>query len=79
MSDVNRVIIPMVGDVVTARITVVTKRFAKCKIICVGDAVLSRSFRAQLRKEDVRAAAGEIEMHKNYRPGDVILAKIVIF
>lgn len=31
-----------------------------------------------LRKEDVRATdIDRVEMYKNYRPGDIILAKIV--
>lgn len=51
---------------------------AKCSIICIGDVLLNRPLRGILRKEDVRATnVDNVEMYKCYRPGDIILAKIL--
>lgn len=38
-------IVPIAGDVVTARITQVNQRFAKCSITCIGDHILNRTYR----------------------------------
>lgn len=74
----NQTIVPVAGDVVTARITVLNQRFAKCSITCIGDVILNRVYRGILRKEDVRAERkDEVEMYKSFRPGDIILARIV--
>lgn len=74
----NQTIVPVAGDIVTARITVINQRFAKCAIICIGDVILKRVYRGILRKEDVRAERkDDVEMYKSFRPGDVILARIV--
>lgn len=73
-------IVPAPGDIVTAMVTVVNQRFCKCSIKCVGDIVLTRSYRGILRKEDVRAIdKDKIEMYKCYQPGDIILARVVSF
>lgn len=40
--------------------------------------MLNRALRGLLRKEDVRATEKDrVEMYKSFRPGDVILAKIL--
>lgn len=64
----------------TAMVSVVNQRFCKCIIKCVGDIVLTRPYRGILRKEDVRAIdKDKIEMYKCFRPGDIILARVVSF
>lgn len=74
----NQTIVPVAGDIVTARITVLNQRFAKCAIICIRDVILKRVYRGILRKEDVRAERkDEVEMYNSFRPGDIILARIV--
>lgn len=74
----NKTILPVVGDIVTARVEIVNQRFAKCQIICIGDVLLNRPLRGILRKEDVRATdIDRIEMYKNFRPNDIILAKVI--
>lgn len=74
----NKTVLPVVGDVVTARVEVVNQRFAKCSIICIGDILLNRPLRGILRKEDVRATdIDRVEIYKNFRPNDIILAKII--
>lgn len=76
----SQTIVPVAGDVVTARILQVNQRFAKCSILCIGEHVLEQNYRAMLRKEDVRATEKDrVEMYKSYRPGDVILARVVRF
>lgn len=58
----------------------VTLRFCKCEIKCVGDISLSRPYRGIVRKEDVRATEKDkTEMYKCFRPGDIILARVVSF
>jgi exosome complex component CSL4 len=74
----QKTVLPVVGDVVTARVELLNQRFAKCQILCVNDQLLTRPLRGILRKEDVRATDIDgVEMYKNYRPNDIILAKII--
>lgn len=57
-----------------------TQRFCKCVIKCIGDTVLTRPYRAVVLKEDVRATEkNNVEMIKSFRPGDIILARVVSF
>merc|ERR1712058_63087 len=57
-------IVPGQQDVVTCRIVSVNPRFAKCHILCVGDVVMSESYRGQIRKEDVRQSEKDrVEMY----------------
>ncbi len=45
-------------------------------ILCVRDVALPDPYRAQLRREDVRATERDrVEMYKVVRPGDVILVR----
>lgn len=74
----NEAIVPATGDVVTAKITVVNQRFAKCLIMCVRDTTLNHFYRGVIRREDVRATETDrLEMYKCFRPGDVVLAKVM--
>lgn len=77
---VEQSVVPSPGNIVTAMVTMVNQRFCKCTIKCVGDTVLTRAYRGILRKEDVRAVdKSKVEMYKCYRPGDIILARVVSF
>ncbi|KAI5694155.1 hypothetical protein M8J75_011692 [Diaphorina citri] len=74
----KEVIVPTPGDVVTARIMAVQQHLCKAHVISVGNTALSRTFRALLRRENVRATEiDRIEMYKCYRPGDIILARVL--
>lgn len=74
----SKTVVPVVGDVVTAKITIINQRFAKCVIICIGKTCLNRPYRGILRKEDVRATEKDkVEMYKCFRPGDIILARVL--
>ncbi|KAL7295351.1 hypothetical protein TKK_0011238 [Trichogramma kaykai] len=71
-------IVPAPGDIITALVTLVNQRFAKCDIKCVGDVTLSKKYRGILRREEVRATEKDrIEMYKSFRPGDIILARVL--
>lgn len=73
-----KAILPIPGDVVTCRVQVINQRFAKCSILGIGEVILNRHLRGTLRKEDVRATDKDrIELYKCFRPGDIILAKIM--
>lgn len=41
----SKTVVPVMGDVVTAKITVINQRFAKCVIICIGKTCLNRPYR----------------------------------
>jgi len=70
--------VPSAGCIVTARINSINARFCKCSIICIEDTVLREPFRGQIRKEDVRATEkDQVELYKCYRPGDIVLARVL--
>lgn len=72
--------VPSTGDVVTVKVSNVNPRAAKVQIVCVKDAVLSEPFKGCIRKEDVRATEKDrVEMYKSFRPGDIVLARVISF
>lgn len=71
-------VVPSVGSTVSARVTNVNPRFCKCIILTVDGSHLKEAFRGLIRREDVRATERDkVEMYKCYRPGDIILAKVL--
>lgn len=73
-------ILPKTGDVVTAKVTVVNPRLVHCIILCVGSSVLARPYRGVVTKEDIKATdKDKIDPYKSFKPGDVILARVVSF
>lgn len=76
----QKTIVPSTGDIVTVKILSVNPRFAKAHIMCVKDVILSEPFRGQIRKEDVRSVEKDrVEMYKSFRPGDIVLARVISF
>lgn len=76
--DEQETIVPQVGSVVTTKIVNVNPRFCRCAILSVEGVPLRQSFRGQVRKEDIRATEKDrVEMYKCFRPGDVVLAKVM--
>jgi len=74
----EQTVVPSAGDVITARITQINPRWARCAILCVKDVVLAEPFRGILRKEDVRATEKDrVELYKCFRPNDIILARVL--
>lgn len=71
-------LVPAQGDIVTAQVTLVNQQMCRCSIRCIGDTVLSTSFRGVLKKEDIRATEKDrVEVYKSFRPGDIILARVL--
>ncbi|KAF5308495.1 hypothetical protein FQR65_LT06160 [Abscondita terminalis] len=74
----EQTLVPVQGDIVTGQITILTQDYCKCIIKCIGNTVLSRTYRGILRREDVRATDKDrVQIYKNFRPGDVILARVL--
>lgn len=77
-STTEQSLVPQQGDVVTALVVVINQQFARCAIKCIGDSVLTRTYRGLLRREDIRATEKDkIEVYKSVRPGDIILARVL--
>jgi len=71
-------VIPYVGCIVTAKVTRVTPRFCRASMLAVNNTLLREPFSGILRKEDVRAKEkDQVQMHKCFRPGDIILARVL--
>jgi len=74
----DKTVVPAAGDIVTVRVLSCNPRFAKTHIVCVRDVVLSEPFRGQVRREDVRATEKDrVEMYRCFRPGDMLLARVL--
>lgn len=70
--------VPVPGDIVTAEVTVITLKIVRCRILCLGDSLLSKPLRGVIKKDDIRASnKDKIETHKSFRPGDIILARVL--
>ena len=66
------------GSAVICRILSTTPRFCKAAILSVNGIALKDIFRGMIRREDVRATEiDKVEMYKSYRPGDIVLAKVL--
>ncbi|XP_045455365.1 exosome complex component CSL4 [Melitaea cinxia] len=71
-------VLPMTGDIVTAKVTIVNSRLVQCVILCVGPSVLVRPYKGILKKEDIKFTDKDrIDPYKCFRPGDVILARVL--
>lgn len=72
------VIIPKIGDVVTARVTRLHPRFATVEILCVDDVPMRDQYNAIIRVQDVRATEiDKVEIYQSFRPGDIVRAEVV--
>ncbi|XP_071604625.1 exosome complex component CSL4 isoform X3 [Heliangelus exortis] len=60
------------------RVCSINSRFAKVHILYVGSTPLKSSFRGTIRREDIRATEKDkVEVYKSFRPGDIVLAKVI--
>ncbi|XP_078269454.1 exosome complex component CSL4 [Rhinoraja longicauda] len=76
--DTEPKLLPEVGVVVTCKVTSINPRFAKVHIIYVRSTPLKGAFRGTIRREDIRATEKDkIEVYKCFRPGDIVLAKVI--
>ncbi|KAI1287951.1 Exosome complex component CSL4 [Halotydeus destructor] len=72
--------VPNIGLVVTCKIVSLSLMQAKCSIHCIEHCVLRSQYKGIIRKEDVRAIDKDrVELFKCFRPGDVVLARVVGF
>ncbi|GMR31086.1 hypothetical protein PMAYCL1PPCAC_01281 [Pristionchus mayeri] len=75
-------VVPYIGGVVTARVSSIGQRFAKCTLLCVESTPLpgGAEFGAMLRREDIRATdKDKIDLPRCVSPGDIILARVISF
>ncbi|GMT31717.1 hypothetical protein PFISCL1PPCAC_23014, partial [Pristionchus fissidentatus] len=75
-------VVPYIGGVVTARVSSIGQRFAKCTLLCVESTPLpgGAEFGAMLRREDIRATdKDKIDVARCVSPGDIILARVISF
>ena len=73
---INRV--PSTGVIVTCKVLSINSLMVKCQICCIEDHILKLPFRATLRKEEIASDNKDIvEVHKCFRPRDVILARVI--
>ncbi|XP_050438593.1 exosome complex component CSL4 [Adelges cooleyi] len=74
----DRTVVPAPGDIVTAMVTTLNQDMCKCLITSVNGHELNETYRGSLRKQDVRTKEiDKIEMLQCFRPGDIILAKVL--
>ncbi|BHF66117.1 Exosome complex component CSL4 [Sparganum proliferum] len=70
--------IPSIGSIVLAKITSITRRFARCDLVAVGDRPLAGPFRGMIRREDIRSTQRDrAEPSLSFRPGDLIRARVI--
>ncbi|KAM6329912.1 exosome complex component CSL4 isoform 2-T2 [Podargus strigoides] len=76
--DIESQLLPDVGAVVTCKVCSINSRFAKVHILYVGSTPLKSTFRGTIRREDIRATEKDkVEVYKSFRPGDIVLAKVI--
>ena len=68
----------MTDSAVICRILSTTPRFCKAEILRVNGIPVTDAFRGMIRREDVRATEKDkVDMYKSFRPGDIVLAKVL--
>ncbi|KAJ8025928.1 Exosome complex component CSL4 [Holothuria leucospilota] len=73
-------VIPEVRSIVTAKVLAVNTKYCSCAILGVEGKSLKGTFRGMIRREDIRATEQDkVEVYKSFRPGDIILARVVSF
>ncbi|XP_067858124.1 exosome complex component CSL4 isoform X1 [Heptranchias perlo] len=76
--DTEPQLLPEVGVVVTCKVTSINPRFAKVHILYVRSTPLKGAFRGTIRREDIRATEKDkVEVYKCFRPGDIVLSKVI--
>ncbi|NXF32665.1 EXOS1 protein, partial [Nyctibius bracteatus] len=76
--DTESQLLPSVGTVVTCKVCSINSRFAKVHILYVGSKPLKSTFRGTIRREDIRATEKDkVEVYKSFRPGDIVMAKVI--
>jgi exosome complex component CSL4 len=70
---------PTVGSRVTCKILRINARNATVAILCVDEQPLKQAFSGVIRLQDITSSAelGKLQMQQCYRPGDVVLARVL--
>ncbi len=68
---------PKIGDEVYCKVTKVTKNFSNCDIIATKEYLIGIPISATIRSESVKNDFKDFDMFDCFKPGDVILAKII--
>uniref|UniRef100_A0A8C5Q2I7 Exosome complex component CSL4 n=1 Tax=Leptobrachium leishanense TaxID=445787 RepID=A0A8C5Q2I7_9ANUR len=76
--DTDSHLLPVIGVTVTCKVMSINARFAKVQIMYIGSTALKTTFRGTIRKEDIRATEKDkVEVYKSFRPGDIVVAKVI--
>eukprot|EP01097_Dermamoeba_algensis_P004277 TRINITY_DN2820_c0_g1_i2.p1 TRINITY_DN2820_c0_g1~~TRINITY_DN2820_c0_g1_i2.p1 ORF type:complete len:242 (-),score=63.65 TRINITY_DN2820_c0_g1_i2:175-861(-) len=71
-------VVPIIGNIVTAKVTRINLRQATLKILCVGSKPVKEAFQGVIRVQDVRATeVDKVQLYKCFRPGDVVRAEVI--
>lgn len=66
------------GSIVICKVLSTAPRFCKTAILSVNGITLKDIFRGMIRRENVKATEiDKVEMYKSFRPGDIVLAKVL--
>ncbi|VDK39557.1 unnamed protein product [Taenia asiatica] len=69
---------PDIGSIVIAKVASITRRFARCDLVGIGDRPLAGKFRGMIRREDIRATQRDrADPTLSFRPGDLIRARVI--
>ncbi|VDO02360.1 unnamed protein product [Rodentolepis nana] len=69
---------PDIDSIVLAKISSITRRFARCEIVAIDNRVLAGPFRGMIKREDIRETQKDrAEPSLSFRPGDLVRAKVV--
>lgn len=64
----------------SSQVLAVNTKYCSCAILGVEGKSLKETFRGMIRREDIRATEQDkVEVYKSFRPGDIILARVVSF
>ncbi|KAK7807348.1 hypothetical protein U0070_010888 [Myodes glareolus] len=89
MRETESQLLPDVGAVVTCKVSSINSRFAKVHILYVGSTPLKNAFRGTIRilpRLPLKLAVCSllsvftghiVEIYKSFRPGDIVLAKVI--
>lgn len=79
LSKTGKELLPNVGDVVSGRVTRVTRTTCEVQILCVGDAAArGAGFKGTLRRENVRLhEIDSVDVFECFKQGDVVKAVVV--
>jgi exosome complex RNA-binding protein Csl4 len=70
--------IPTISSIVTCKVTNVGSTSCRVSIHCLEKETLKHPFKGIIRKEDIREIEkGTVEIHKCFRVGDIILARVI--